>query len=511
MTLYFYGDKYLPNKNITDGVWCVNPMANELGFETGDKFLTADGEEIERFSDVLEKIILAEAIVVDRNGNTTNIQMPKNIIERFLNNEKQLLFYPRVPSIVSGLTEGSNAEKAGLKEGDVLIGVNNSPIKYHDELKSELIKNKGENVLLLVDRGGDKVSLTARVNQNGTLGFISAIPSLEQLEQLNYYSLASEEYTFLASLPAGYKKAIKKLGGYIDQFMLILTPSTGAYKGLGGFGAIGSLFPAKWNWEVFWNLTAFLSLMLAFMNILPIPALDGGHVMFLLYEMVVGKPAPEKVIESAQIVGMILLLSLLVFANGNDILRLFKVEALSEYHLIIIFSVTIIVSYFFTLYAKKTGVPAVLLLIFLGIIINYSLRFSGFTKPDLLPVLGVLGVVGLILIVLEAALDLELVKDKIALILKSFLIALIGLVATSYLSALCLTFLMGVELTSALLCTIPLSILGSAVILPSVDDVEKEKREFIIYESTFSDIIGIVAFYTVLTIAGSSSSEGLSF
>ena len=186
-------------------------------------------------------------------------------------------------------------------------------------------------------------------------------------------------------------------------------------------------------------------------------------------------------------------------------------EALSEYHLIIIFSLTIIVSYFFTLYAKKTGVPAVLLLIFLGIIINYSLRFSGFTKPDLLPVLGVLGVVGLILIVLEAALDLKLVKDKVGLIFKSLLIALIGLVATSYLSAICLTFLMSVELSKALLCTIPLSILGSAVILPSVDDVEKEKREFIIYESTFSDIIGIVAFYTVLTISGSGSSEGLSF
>ena len=323
MTLYFYGDKYLPNKNITDGVWCANPMANELGFETGDKFLTADGEEIKRFSDVLEKIILAKVIVVERNGAPTSIEMPKDIIEKFLDNGKQLLFYPRVPSIVSGLADGSNAEKAGIKEGDVLIGVNNSSIKYHDELKSKLMKNKGEEVLLLIDRGGDEISLTARVNQNGQLGFLSAIPSLEQLEQLNYYSLASEEYTFFASLPAGYNKAIKKLSGYIDQFMLILTPSTGAYKGLGGFGAIGSLFPAKWNWEVFWNLTAFLSLMLAFMNILPIPALDGGHVLFLLYEMIIGRPAPEKVIESAQVVGMILLLSLLVFANGNDILRLF--------------------------------------------------------------------------------------------------------------------------------------------------------------------------------------------
>ena len=185
--------------------------------------------------------------------------------------------------------------------------------------------------------------------------------------------------------------------------------------------------------------------------------------------------------------------------------------ALNSYHLIIIFSITIIISYFFNLYAKKSGVPAVLLLIGLGIIINYSLRISGFTKPDLLPILEVLGVVGLILIVLEAALDLELVKEKVGLILKSFIVALLGLAGTAYLSAIALSFLMGVELLNAMLCTIPLSILGSAVILPSVDDVEKTQREFIIYESTFSDILGIVAFYSVRTIAGSSSSEGISF
>ena len=185
-------------------------------------------------------------------------------------------------------------------------------------------------------------------------------------------------------------------------------------------------------------------------------------------------------------------------------------EALTSYHLIIIFSVTIIISYFFNLYSKKSGVPAVLLLIGLGIAINYSLRISGFTKPDLLPILGVLGVVGLILIVLEAALDLELIKEKIGLITKSFIVALIGLLGTAYLSAIGLSLLMNVEFLNALLCTIPLSILGSAVILPSVDDVEKEKREFMIYESTFSDILGIVAFYSVLALANSSSNEGVS-
>lgn len=323
MTLYVYGDKYLPNENLTDGVWCVSEMAKDLGFENGDIFLDADGEKIERFSEILEKIILSKIITVERNGLTTNIEMPIDVIDKFLNNERQLLFYPRIPSIVSAINKNSNAERAGLKENDVFLSINGMPIKYFDELKQELVNYKNKDVLLLVSRDGVKTSLEATVNEDGQLGFMPANFSLEQLEKLGYYSLASREFSFLGSLPAGYNKAIKKLGSYIDQFMLILSPSSGAYKGMGGFGAIGSMFPASWNWEVFWNLTAFLSLMLAFMNILPIPALDGGHVIFLIYEIVVGKPAPEKVMEYAQTIGMILLLSLLVFANGNDILRLF--------------------------------------------------------------------------------------------------------------------------------------------------------------------------------------------
>ncbi len=184
-------------------------------------------------------------------------------------------------------------------------------------------------------------------------------------------------------------------------------------------------------------------------------------------------------------------------------------EALTTYHLIIIFSVTIIISYFFNLYAKKSGIPAVLLLIGLGVGINYVLRFSGFPKLDLLPILEVLGVVGLILIVLEAALDLQLLKEKVGLIIKSFLVALIGLAGTAYLAALALNYLMEVEVLNALLYTIPLSILSSAIILPSIDDLDEDKRDFMIYESTFSDIVGIIGFYSVLTMVGSGSNESV--
>jgi regulator of sigma E protease len=323
MTLYVYGDKYLPNENLTGGVWCVSKMATDLGFENGDKFLAADGDKIERFSDVLEKILLSKTITVERNGVTTNIDMPIDVVELFLENENQLLFYPRIPTVISRLNENSNAEIAGLKKKDVLMAINGKDIKYHDELKAELAKHKEQDVTLLINRNGVNLSLVAGVNTNGELGFVPASLSLEQLEGLGFYSLTSYHYSFFASFPAGYNKAIKTLGSYINQFALILNPSSGAYKGMGGFGAIGSLFPATWNWEIFWNLTAFLSLILAFMNILPIPALDGGHVIFLLYEMIIGKPAPEKVMEYAQTIGMILLLSLLVFANGNDLLKLF--------------------------------------------------------------------------------------------------------------------------------------------------------------------------------------------
>lgn len=323
MTLYVYGDKYLPNENLNDGVWCVSEMANDLGFKNGDKFLLADGETIGRFSEVLEKIILSKVITVEREGLSVDIEMPVDVIDQFLKNKNQLLFYPRIPTMVSAVEKNSNAEKAGLMKKDLLKEINGFNIKYFDQFSKELDSLKGEKISLLVNRDGKDLMLNATVGSNGKLGFMPANFSIDQLEGLGYYNLESSNYTFLGSFPAGYNKAFKKLGSYIDQFALILKPSSGAYKGMGGFGAIGSMFPPSWDWEIFWNLTAFLSLMLAFMNILPIPALDGGHVVFLVYEMIVGKPAPEKIMEYAQTVGMLLLLSLLIFANGNDILKLF--------------------------------------------------------------------------------------------------------------------------------------------------------------------------------------------
>jgi regulator of sigma E protease len=323
MTLYTYGDKYLPIENMEDGIWCTDELATNLGFQNGDKIISADGYAIERYSDILENVITSEVITVMRNEEEVNLAMPIDLIDQFLNNKTKLILYPRIPTIVSRVEKGSNAEKGGLEKKDIIKSVNGTHYAYFDEFKQTLSEYTGEEIALTVERDGGELELNILVSEEGTLGFSPANLNITQLEKLGTYKLASYKYGFFAAFPAGYNKAIKKLGGYISQFKMILSPSTGAYKGMGGFGAIGSMFPATWNWEIFWNLTAFLSLMLAFMNVLPIPALDGGHVVFLLYEMVVGKPAPEKVMEYAQMVGMILLLSLLVFANGNDILKLF--------------------------------------------------------------------------------------------------------------------------------------------------------------------------------------------
>ena len=323
MTLYTYGDKYLSNENLVDGVWCVDNLSSELGFQNGDKILRVDENQVERFSSILEKMLGAQSVTINRQGSEMDIILPDNFIEKLIDNEKSMLFYPRVPAIISSFIENSNCEAAGFMPLDQIIGINDVEVKYHDEVSAILSNFKDSTVLIKVLRDGDQIGLTTNVNSDGTIGYYPALLSLNQLEEYRVYEMTSQTYSLLASFPAGLNKAIDKLSGYIDQFKLILNPDSGAYKGVGGFGAIGSLFPSQWDWERFWNLTAFLSLMLAFLNILPIPALDGGHVVFLLYEIVVGRPAPEKFMENAQVVGMLILLALVVYANGNDIIKLF--------------------------------------------------------------------------------------------------------------------------------------------------------------------------------------------
>ncbi len=327
MVLFAYGDKYLPNENLTDGVWCVTPLAQELGFETGDQIIAIDNKSPKMFNAINESLLYAEKVVVLRDGVTKELSLPANFRKRYIAQLRKMevggLFAPRIPTIISGFPENSNAKKSGFEKKDQIVSVNGVKTKYFDEFRNELQKNKNKNINIVIRRFGEEIPLFVDVTHEGMIGFIPSNLSLAQLEELGIYTLTDNTYSFLESLPAGYHLAIRRLNSYISQFKLILSPKTEAYKALGGFGTIGNLFPGEWHWQSFWEMTAFLSLILAVMNILPIPALDGGHVVFLLYEMVARKPAPEKVMEYAQMAGMILLLSLLVYANGNDILKLF--------------------------------------------------------------------------------------------------------------------------------------------------------------------------------------------
>ena len=207
-------------------------------------------------------------------------------------------------------------KQAGLMPLDRIISVQGQPVQFMDEINTIGEKNKNSVVDVEVLRGLDTLRLKNKVNEAGRLEI--ALLNDEQYDSLGVYKSIVTKYGFFSAFPAGVRMAGEKLSSYIDQFKLILNPKTGGYKGVGGFKAMGSVFPTEWSWEAFWSITAFLSIVLAFMNLLPIPALDGGHVMFTLYEMISRRKPNEKFLEYAQVAGMILLIALMLYANGND-------------------------------------------------------------------------------------------------------------------------------------------------------------------------------------------------
>ena len=318
MVLFVWGREYMAPENMTYGVY-ADSTAQSFGFQSGDKVLGVGGKEVKKFSEVQINILLEDdkTVTVDRKGEPLDIEIPIETVAVMLENQKpflQIAVQPKVGSV----GKGSSAEKGGLTEGDLITDVQGVRVEYWRGLITQIQKNKNKKgVELIVKRGGGKVGLLVDVSEKGTIG-IGVEPMDKQLD------FSVETYTFAQSVPEGFREAYNKFDSYLKQMKLMFTPETGAYKSMGGFITIGKAFSTTWDWERFWNFTAFLSIILAIMNILPIPALDGGHVMFLLYEIIVGKPAPEKFMEYAQIAGIVILLSLMLFANGNDILKLFN-------------------------------------------------------------------------------------------------------------------------------------------------------------------------------------------
>ena len=317
MVLFTWGDTFLPLKNVKAGMDYSETFHN-VGFQDGDILLKADDTELERFGeDCFRRVLNAQTVTVLRGGVETVIPIPEDMAQRVMRDKKGFASY-RFPMVVRelGKTESgeSPAAVAGLQPGDSIVSINGIVTPSFYEVGEVLAQNKDKDVLVGFYRAGIPQTLTLHTDTAGKMGIYSVSP-------FDMYQTVTRKYGFFESFPAGVMLGVNTLKGYVSDMKYVFTKE-GA-SSLGGFGTIGSLFPAEWDWHSFWMKTAFLSIILAFMNILPIPALDGGHVMFLLYEVIARRKPSDKFLEYAQVIGMFLLFALLIYANGNDIFRFF--------------------------------------------------------------------------------------------------------------------------------------------------------------------------------------------
>jgi regulator of sigma E protease len=316
IVFFRWGEEYVPPESIVDGYMFKSEFI-EMGLRNGDQVLSLDGEPVERWTSIHHDIVVNEpqVIQVKRDGRMLDINVPEGMTSKLLKVEGAI--EPRIPCEVALLVEDGGLVKVGAEVGDRIVGVNGHPVNFYDEFKEQTKGAVNTDFDLSLLRGTDTLNVSVLTNEEGMFGFANAY-------YLDFYETVVVKYTFLQSIPAGINRGVDITKSYLKQLKMLFKPETKAYEELGGFIKIGSIFPSKWNWESFWNMTAFLSIILAIMNILPIPALDGGHVMFLLFEMVTGRKPGDKFLEYAQIVGMVLLLSLLLYANLNDIIGLFN-------------------------------------------------------------------------------------------------------------------------------------------------------------------------------------------
>ena len=326
MLMYAYGEKFLPNENVKDGVWVQDSLGINLGLQTGDKVLTIDGERIKRFNELTLGFVNGTDFQIERNGAVIDKVIPENFISQLIDRDKNAgpVITIRYPYVIAKVQKDSLNANADIQPKDIITAINGTPISYYDQAKNEIAKYKGQNISITLKREKEVKQVPVKVSNFGDIGVVFGRTSYNDLAKLGYYDLANIDYTFAEAIPAGWNKSWKTLTDYVKQLKKIFNPSTGAYKGLGGFISIGSIFPSEWSAESFWNITAFLSIMLGFMNLLPIPALDGGHVVFTLWEMITGKKPGDKFLEYAQVTGFLLLIALLLFANGNDLFKLFS-------------------------------------------------------------------------------------------------------------------------------------------------------------------------------------------
>lgn len=316
--LAMWGEQYLPTSEVNKYGIVADSLAKEMGLQNGDKILAVEGKTIEDFNKIPVALILDEAktITVERDGKVMDVVIPEGSLGKLVKHKDPDFLSPRFPFSVDGFGEVSPAKDAGIQLEDRIVAVNGSPTIYFDEFSTAIKNHKGETVAMTIVRTSDTLSVNVPVSAEGTIGIYTNPSKL--------FTFSQKNYNIFQAIPAGFVKTIDGIGNYLKQLKLLFSPEVKAYESVGGFITIGSIFPASWDWPAFWRLTAFLSIMLAILNLLPIPALDGGHVVFLVYEIVTKKKPSDKFMEYAQVAGMIILLGILVFANGNDIIKLFK-------------------------------------------------------------------------------------------------------------------------------------------------------------------------------------------
>ena len=311
MIIFVWGTAHVGPEEMPEGFAVVDSF-EEYGFQDGDRILEVNGKEFENSLDINKHLFMRDIeniTVLHQNGQEESISIPDEIGTQMFEQGIMQPFVPIMAPVLDSVQPGLAAEKAGLKKGDKLISLNNVEIGYYHEVAPISLESKEREVKLVYERDGEFKSTTITPDEEGKLGFVK-----------NYdFEIQRNSYGLMKSISKGFDYGYWTLRDYVYQFKYVFTKK-GATQ-LGGFGAIGGLFPDAWNWYGFWNTTALLSIILAFMNILPIPALDGGHVMFLMYEMITGRKPNDKFMEIAQMVGFFLLIALVLYANGNDIYR----------------------------------------------------------------------------------------------------------------------------------------------------------------------------------------------
>lgn len=315
LLLYTYGETYVPVSGAKHGLY-YHELVKELGVKDGDVIVKADTFKVETIRDITTHVLLDQVklLTVQRGDSIFTVSVPEDFHKKVIGAEVKVLADFRIPFVVDSVVAGMGAAQGGMMKGDSIVRVEGQPAAWYHEFVSLLGEQKGKSIKITVWRDTSMVDLVCQVSDNGKVGIGNKAP-------LDLFEIKTVEYGFFEALPAGIAKGSRTLSNYVKQLPLLFSKE-GARQ-IGGFGTMGSLFPSVWDWHAFWDLTALLSVVLAFMNILPIPALDGGHVIFLLYEIITRRKPSDKFLEYAQIVGMALLFGLLIYANGNDIFRSF--------------------------------------------------------------------------------------------------------------------------------------------------------------------------------------------